>query len=353
MKKRFGVLMIAALSIMFTFAMTLSVKAFVIEDEKPGVSTFDYGANYNDITAQFDGNTKERTAYIYTHFESGSIYILNKNERPEVFGVSDMLWDTSNPSTPPSEDCVGTYVEVTRGYPGKILPELDESEFRSKMGSKKYHIVQNDFYAAPTTPTPKPDNGGSNGNQPDKTDEVDEAERTATMSYLLRLLIPKSKSVSEAEAGAESVGKQPSQEACNHSYGWQTQSAPSGSSYGTEAYVCSKCGAVGNIRVKSPVDDKASSMIDNAKSGDTVVLDCGSWNSFPKWMLEKIAAKPTTTFIFKYTYMGCNFEVTIEPGTVMPLDCDYYGPLKMERLFGATITPITNINIVQHIKDDE
>ena len=72
------------------------------------------------------------------------------------------------------------------------------------------------------------------------------------------------------------------------------------------------------------------------------MLDFGAWNSFPKWMLEKIAAKPTTTFIFKYTYMGCNFEVTIEPGTVIPLDCDYYGPLKMERLFGATITPITN-----------
>ena len=75
-----------------------------------------------------------------------------------------------------------------------------------------------------------------------------------------------------------------------------------------------------------------------AKSGDVLIMDFGPWNSYPLWMMQMIADKPTVTYVFKYTYQGNKYEVTINPGDKFALDCDWYGPLKMPTLFDTVIT---------------
>lgn len=126
---------------------------------------------------------------------------------------------------------------------------------------------------------------------------------------------------------------------CSHDFEWKTISAPTATTYGTEGYVCSKCGATRNVRVKSPLDDWVRMQINNAKPGDVLKLDFGPWNSFPLWMMQMIADKPTVTYIFNYTYQGNKYEVTIKPGDTVPLDFDWYGPAKMPTLFDTVVTP--------------
>lgn len=130
----------------------------------------------------------------------------------------------------------------------------------------------------------------------------------------------------------------PSVPSCDHDFVWQTITAPTATTYGTEGYVCSKCGATKDVRVKSPLDDWVRMQINNAKPGDVLTIDFGPWNSYPLWMMQMIADKPTVTYVFKYTYQGNKYEVTIKPGDRFALDCDWYGPLKMPTLFDTVIT---------------
>lgn len=125
---------------------------------------------------------------------------------------------------------------------------------------------------------------------------------------------------------------------CDHDFVWQTITASTTTTYGTEGDVCSKCGATRNVRVKSPLDDWVRMQINNAKPGDVLNLNFGPWNSYPLWMMQMIADKPTVTYIFNYTYQGNKYEVTIKPGDKFALDCEWYGPAKMPTLFDTVIT---------------
>lgn len=125
---------------------------------------------------------------------------------------------------------------------------------------------------------------------------------------------------------------------CDHDFQWQTITSATATTYGTEGEVCSKCGATRNVRVKSPLDDWVRMQINNVKPGDVLKFDFGPWNSYPLWMMQMIADKPTVTYIFNYTYQGNKYEVTIKPGDKFALDCDWYGPLKMPTLFDTVIT---------------
>lgn len=102
--------------------------------------------------------------------------------------------------------------------------------------------------------------------------------------------------------------------------------------------MCSKCGETKDVRAKSPLDDWARMKIDNARPGDVLTIDFGPWNSFPLWMMQKIADKPTVTYIFKYTYQGYKYEVTIKAGDEIALDCDWFGPAKMAEIYDSVIT---------------
>ena len=136
----------------------------------------------------------------------------------------------------------------------------------------------------------------------------------------------------------EPNGETPSVPSCDHDFQWQTITSATATTCGTEGEVCSKCGATRNVRTKSPLDDWVRMQINNAKPGDVLKLNFGPWNSYPLWMMQMIADKPTVTYIFNYTYQGNKYEVTIKPGDVIPLDCDWYGPAKMPTLFDTVIT---------------
>ena len=136
----------------------------------------------------------------------------------------------------------------------------------------------------------------------------------------------------------EPNGETPSAPSCDHDFQWQTVTSATATTYGTEGDVCSKCGATRNVRTKSPLDDWARMQINNAKPGDVLKLNFGPWNSYPLWMMQMIADKPTVTYIFNYTYQGNKYEVTIKPGDKFALDCKWYGPAKMPTLFDTVIT---------------
>ena len=136
----------------------------------------------------------------------------------------------------------------------------------------------------------------------------------------------------------EPNGETPSVPSCDHDFKWQTITSATATTYGTEGDVCSKCGATRNVRTKSPLDDWVRMQINNAKPGDVLKLNFGPWNSYPLWMMQMIADKPTVTYIFNYTYQGNKYEVTIKPGDKFALDCDWYGPAKMPTLFDTVIT---------------
>lgn len=104
---------------------------------------------------------------------------------------------------------------------------------------------------------------------------------------------------------------------------------------------CKSCGA---IKESYPIsaygyalNDYAGSMINAAKSGQTITFEFGEWNSFPRSFMEKLAAKSAqnVTFVFHYKWNHVKQEITIPAGTPIDLNFDYYGPAKMAELYGA------------------
>ena len=125
---------------------------------------------------------------------------------------------------------------------------------------------------------------------------------------------------------------------CNHAFVWKTITSPTATTFGTEGYECTKCGVKKDVREKSPFDEWVRMQINNAKPGVVLKLDFGPWNSFPLWMMQMIADKPTVTYVLNYTYQGKKYEVTIKPGDKFALDCEWYGPLKTASMFDTVIT---------------
>lgn len=125
---------------------------------------------------------------------------------------------------------------------------------------------------------------------------------------------------------------------CDHDFEWQVITAPTDTSFGIGGFVCTKCGETRDSRELAPTELWASMKIDRAESGSTLVMEFDNWNSYPLWLMQKIAAKPDVTYVFKYDYQFKHYEVTIRPGQKFALDCDWYGPLKMAGLFETKIT---------------
>lgn len=142
----------------------------------------------------------------------------------------------------------------------------------------------------------------------------------------------------KGNSGNGNDGSRSGDDSCGHDFVWETVSAATETSYGTEGYVCTKCGATQGVRTKSPLAEWARMMINNAKPGDELKLDFGPWHSFPLWMMQMIAEKPDVTYVLKYTYQGKMYEATIKRGEKFELDCEWYGPLKTAELFDTEIT---------------
>ena len=125
-----------------------------------------------------------------------------------------------------------------------------------------------------------------------------------------------------------------------HSFTWQTICEPTPDSDGLEGEVCS-CGATRNTQPLSAygyaLNDYATSMINAAKSGQTMTFEFGEWNSFPKSFMAKLVDKSAqnVTFVFHYNWNHVKQEITIPAGTPIDLNFDWYGPAKMAELYGA------------------
>ena len=125
-----------------------------------------------------------------------------------------------------------------------------------------------------------------------------------------------------------------------HSFTWQTIYEATPDSDGLEGEVCS-CGATRNTQPLSAygytLNDYATSMINAAKSGQTITFEFGEWNSFPKSFMAKLVDKSAqnVTFVFHYKWNHVKQEITIPAGTPIDLNFDWYGPAKMAELYGA------------------
>ena len=125
-----------------------------------------------------------------------------------------------------------------------------------------------------------------------------------------------------------------------HSFTWQTIYEATPDSDGLEGEVCS-CGATRNTQKISAyvyaLNDYATSMINAAKSGQTMTFEFGEWNSFPKSFMAKLVDKSAqnVTFVFHYNWNHVKQEITIPAGTPIDLNFDWYGPAKMAELYGA------------------
>ena len=125
-----------------------------------------------------------------------------------------------------------------------------------------------------------------------------------------------------------------------HNFTWQTIYEATSDSDGLEGEICS-CGATRNTQPISAMDyainKYADQMIKAAKPGQKITLKFGEFNSFPRYMMEKVAARmnENITFVFKFKQNKKMQTVTIEPGTAIDLQYDWYGPDKMKELYGA------------------
>ena len=127
-----------------------------------------------------------------------------------------------------------------------------------------------------------------------------------------------------------------------HNFEWQIITPATKDRDGVEGEVCSICGARRNEQPLSAFGfalySYALPMINSAPKGQTVTFEFGVWNSFPKNLMERIAAKSAegVNFVFRYEWNHVKYEVTIPAGTQVDLQFDWYGPAKMNEIYPNT-----------------
>lgn len=126
-----------------------------------------------------------------------------------------------------------------------------------------------------------------------------------------------------------------------HDFQWKTVKEPTVYANGIYAEVCSTCGERRSEQPLSAFEyalfHYAAPMIETSEPGSNVTFEFDVWNSFPRAFMEKIAQKNDVTFVFKFKYMNQNYTVCIPAGTMIDLNEDWYGPRKMEQLYGAIV----------------
>ena len=74
-----------------------------------------------------------------------------------------------------------------------------------------------------------------------------------------------------------------------------------------------------------------------AKAGDNVVIDATIWHSFSAKVLEQLFAKEGVSYTIYYYFEGEYFYITIPANAALEEGCDWYGPLKLNAMFGRTM----------------
>lgn len=75
----------------------------------------------------------------------------------------------------------------------------------------------------------------------------------------------------------------------------------------------------------------------DAKAGDTKEVDATVWHSFNANVLKELLSKDGVSYTLYYNYGGECFYITIPAGAVLEEGCEWYGPLKLNEMFGRTI----------------
>ena len=75
----------------------------------------------------------------------------------------------------------------------------------------------------------------------------------------------------------------------------------------------------------------------DAKAGDTKEVDATVWHSFSGNVLNELLSKEGVSYTFYYNYGGECFYITIPAGAVLEEGCEWYGPLKLNAMFGRTM----------------
>ena len=74
-----------------------------------------------------------------------------------------------------------------------------------------------------------------------------------------------------------------------------------------------------------------------AKAGDNMAVDATLWHSFNANVLKELLSKEGVSYTFYYNYGGECFYITIPAGAVLEEGCEWYGPLKLNAMFGRTM----------------
>ena len=119
-------------------------------------------------------------------------------------------------------------------------------------------------------------------------------------------------------------------------------------------YVCDECGrTIGSAddgsddNNNTPEETKETeeqiftrellTKVAGAKAGDNVVIDATIWHSFSAKVLEQLFAKEGVSYTIYYHFEGEYFYITIPANAALEEGCDWYGPLKLNAMFGRTM----------------
>ena len=81
------------------------------------------------------------------------------------------------------------------------------------------------------------------------------------------------------------------------------------------------------------VEQDTVKQIEGAQAGDTVVLELGEFYNLSNARMKMLAEKKDVTFVLHITYRNVKYSLTVKPGTITDLGCDWYGPLKLLSMF--------------------
>ena len=91
---------------------------------------------------------------------------------------------------------------------------------------------------------------------------------------------------------------------------------------------------------KDPFDsytDSLDKQMENAKAGETVILDAAKWHSLPITTIRHMQKHNNVAFEIRYDYRGEKFKVIVPIGATFDDSIPWYGPYKMSSLFGRTM----------------
>lgn len=129
---------------------------------------------------------------------------------------------------------------------------------------------------------------------------------------------------------------------CNHNYEWIVENEATEDETGLLVEKCTKCGNIRSSQVIPAIKDdygrcmyERTKQILRAKSGQTITIDIGYWDTLPKSFFEALANKRDITVKVKFMNKGKHYEFTVAPGQTIDTSLDYYGPEMLIQKYGA------------------